>query len=151
MQTEFNLLKKATSKNIENLHDAINLQKTYTTSFCSHVNTIYTKLAQLDKEIQTHCLYPHSQTDLVQINAPEYDSDINGQTDTLPDIQPQVPSHAENTKENSASTTVNSKDYSTLPHRFVSQSESAQNPAEYSLHQALNNSGNNTKIAKDPN
>ena len=30
LQTEFNLLKKATSKNIENLHDAINLQQTYT-------------------------------------------------------------------------------------------------------------------------
>ena len=42
LQTEFNLLKKATSKNIENLHDAINLQQTYPTSLCSHVNTIYT-------------------------------------------------------------------------------------------------------------
>ena len=78
-------------KNIENLHDAINLQQMYMTILCSHVNTIYKKLAQLDKQIQTHCLYPHSQTDLVQINAPQYDSDINGQTDTLPDIQPLVP------------------------------------------------------------
>ena len=42
LQTEFNHLKKATSKNIENLHKAINLQQTYTTSLCSHVNTIYT-------------------------------------------------------------------------------------------------------------
>ena len=38
LQTEFNLLKEATSKNNENLHDAINLQQTYTTSLCSHVN-----------------------------------------------------------------------------------------------------------------
>ena len=81
LQTEFNLLKKATSKNIKNLHKAINLQQTCTTSFCSHVNTIYSKLAQLEKHIQTHCLYPHSQTDAVQINAPEYDPDINRQTD----------------------------------------------------------------------
>ena len=29
-------------KNIENLHKAINLQQTYTTSLCSHINTIYT-------------------------------------------------------------------------------------------------------------
>ena len=58
LQTEFNLLKKATLKNVKNLHDIINLQQTYTTSLCSHVNTIYTKLAQLDKQIQTHCLYP---------------------------------------------------------------------------------------------
>ena len=44
LQTEFSLLKKATSKNIENLQEAINLQQTYTTSLCSHINSIYTKL-----------------------------------------------------------------------------------------------------------
>ena len=125
-------------KNIENLHNAINLQEMYTTSLCSHINTIYTKLAQLDKQIQTHCLYPHSQTDSVQINAPEYDSNIDGQTDTLPDIQPQVLSHAENTEEDSALVFANSEEYSMLSqdfNSFESQSESIQNPAEYSLHQ----------------
>ena len=71
LQTEFSLLKKATSKSIENLQDAINLQQIYTTSLCSHVNFIYTKLAQLDRQIQTHCLYQHSQSDMVQLNAPE--------------------------------------------------------------------------------
>ena len=35
LQTEFNLLKKATSKNIKNLPDAINLQQTYTTYYIS--------------------------------------------------------------------------------------------------------------------
>ena len=45
LQTEFNFLKKASSKNIENLHDAFNLKQTYTTSLCNHVNSIYTKLA----------------------------------------------------------------------------------------------------------
>ena len=109
LQTEFNLLKKTTSKNIKNLHNAINLQQTYSTSLCSHINTIYTKLAQLDKHIQTQCLYPNSQTDSVQINAPEYDSNINSQTDTLPDIQPQVPSHAKNT------VIANSEKHSVLP------------------------------------
>ena len=138
LQTDFNLLKKATSKNIKNLHDTINLQHTYTTSLCSHVNSIYTKLVQLDKQIQTHCLYPHSQTDLVQINAPEYNSDINSQMDTLPDIQPQVLSHAENNEEDSAPVTANSEEYPALPQdsdRFESQSKSVQNPAEYSLYQ----------------
>ena len=138
LQTEFNLLKKATSKIIENLHDAITLQQMYTTSLCSHINTIYTKLVQLDKQIQTHCLYPHSQTDSVQINVPEYDSDIDSQTDTLLDIQLQVPSHAENTEEDSAPVIANSEEYSVLPQdsdRFESQSKSIQNPAEYSLHQ----------------
>ena len=138
MQTELNLLKKATSKNIENLHDGINLQQTYTTSLCSHVNSIYTKLAQLDKQIQTHCLYPHSQTDSVQLNALEYDSDIDSQTDILPDIQPQVLSHAKNTEEESAPVTANSEEYSILPQdsdRLESQSKSVQNPAEHPLHQ----------------
>ena len=138
MHTEFNLMKKATSKNIKNLHDAINLQQTCTTSLCSHINSIYTKLAQLDKQIQTHCLYPHSQTDSVQLNAPEYDSDIDSQTDILPDTQPQVLSHAKNTEENSALVTANSKEYSTLlqdSDRLESQSKSVQNPAEHPLHQ----------------
>ena len=34
-----------------------------------------------------HCLYPHPQLDVVQINAPDYNSDIDRQTDLLPDIQ----------------------------------------------------------------
>ena len=85
LQTEFSLLKEATSKNIENLQEAVNLQQTYTTSLCSHVNSIYTKLAQLDRQIQTHCLYPYLQSDVVQINALEYDSNIDGQTELLPD------------------------------------------------------------------
>ena len=137
LQIEFNLV-KVTLKNIEYLHDAIKLQQMYTTSFCSHVNTIYIKLAQLDKQIQTHCLYPHSQTDSVRINAPEYNSDIDGQIDTLPDIQPQVLSHAENREEDSAPVTVNTEEYSAPPqdsNRLESQSKSVQNPAEYSQHQ----------------
>ena len=106
----------------------------YTTSLCSHINTIYTKLAQLKKQIQTHCLYPHSQIDAVQINAPEYDLDI----DRHIDIQPQAQSHAKNTEEDSAPVTANSEEYS-MPSqdsdKFESQSKSIQNPAEYSPHQ----------------
>ena len=106
LQTEFALLKKATSKNIEQFQEAINRQQTYTTSLCSHVNTIYAKLAQLENQIQTHCLYRHSQRDSVQINAPEYNSDIDGQIDTLPGLQ----SHAKNNQEELTSTTGGSED-----------------------------------------
>ena len=90
----------------------------------------------------------------MQINAPEYDSNIDSQMDTLLDIQPQVPSHTKNTEEDSAPVTANSKKYPTLPqdsNRFESQSESVANPAEYSLHQDAEQSRNNTKIVKDPN
>ena len=98
LQTEFNLLKKA--KNIENLQEAIKLQQTYTTALCGHVNSIYVKLAQLDRQVQTHCLYPHPQSDVVQLNAPEYDSDIDGQTDLVltPSTAQQLP-NAENVQE----------------------------------------------------
>ena len=135
---QFNLLKKATSKNIENLHDAINLQQTYTMSLCSHVNSIYTKLAPLDRQIQTHCLYPHSQSDSVQFNALEYDSDIDGQKDILLDIQPQASSHAENTEEDPAPVSANSEEYSALPQdsdRLEPQSQPVLNHQEHSVHQ----------------
>ena len=133
LQTEFNLLKKATSKNIKNLHEAINLQQMYTTSLCSHINTICTKLAQLEKQIQTHCLYPHSQTDSVQINAPEYNSDINSQIDTLPDLQ----SHVEKNQEEPTPTTDDPEDIELSQNTNSTdfESKSVQNPAEYSPHQ----------------
>ena len=69
LQTEFVLLKKATSKNIENLQEAVNLQQTYTTALCSHVDIIHAKLAQLENQLQAHCIYPHPQIDSVQIEA----------------------------------------------------------------------------------
>ena len=59
--------------------------------------------------------------DVDQINAPEYDSDIDGQTDLLPDIQPlmashtaytaEASSHAENIKEDTAPVTANSEEH----------------------------------------
>ena len=130
LQKEFNLLKKATLKNIKTLHEAINLQQMYTTSLSSHINTICAKLAQLEKQIQTHCLYPHSQTDTVQINAPEYNSDIDRQID----IQLQALSHAKNTQEEPAPVTANSEEASALPQDSDSiepQSKPDQSPAEH--------------------
>ena len=56
LQTEFNLLKKATLKNIENLQEAVKLQQTYTTALCGHINSIYVKLVQLDSESR-HIVY----------------------------------------------------------------------------------------------
>ena len=41
-----------------------------------HINNIYNRLSELQKQIQQHCMYPH-QTDTVQINAPEYNLDID--------------------------------------------------------------------------
>ena len=99
LQTELSLLKKATSQNIENLQETVTLQQTYINALCGHINSIYTKLAQLNRQVQTHCLYPHPQWDVVQINAPEYNSDIDGQTSLLLDIQPSTASHTASTEE----------------------------------------------------
>ena len=74
----------------------------------------------------------------MQLNAPEYDSNIDGQTDILPDIQPQVLSHAKDIEEDPAPVTANSKEYSALPQdsdRLESQSQSVPNHPEHSLHQ----------------
>ena len=148
LQTKFSLLKKATSKNIENLQEAVNLQQTYSTSLCGHVNSIYAKLVQLDQQVQMHCLFSHPQSDVVQINASKYDSDIDGQTDLLPDIQPstashtthaeEASSHSKNIQEDTAPVTSNSgehpaslQDYD----RFESQSQPVLDSTEHSVYQ----------------
>ena len=69
LQAEFDLLKKATSKNIENIQEVVKSQQAYTTALCGHINSLYTKLVQLDRQVQTHCLYPYAQLDVVQLNA----------------------------------------------------------------------------------
>ena len=65
----------------------------------------------------------------------EYDSDIDGQTELLPDIQPQVSSHVKNTEEDPAPVTANSEEYSVLPQDSESQSQPVPNHPEHSLHQ----------------
>ena len=60
LQAEFDLLKKATSKNIENIQEAVQSQQAYATALCSHINSLYTKLVQLDRQVQTLSLPPPS-------------------------------------------------------------------------------------------
>ena len=59
-----------------------------------------------------HCLYPHSQSDVVQLNAPEYDLDINGQPDPVIDIQSL---NAENVTEDTMPDTTNSDNTQPFP------------------------------------
>ena len=47
IEKEFALLKEATHKNIENFQSSLNLQQTYSTALCSHVNNIYNKLVEI--------------------------------------------------------------------------------------------------------
>ena len=78
LQSQFGFLKQATSKNIEHLHQAINVQQTCTATICTYINSILphiTKLEQTVFELQQKIT---TDQDRVQINAPDYDPDIDG-------------------------------------------------------------------------
>ena len=77
IETDFKHLKEAMAQNVQNIQTSLNIQQTYSSTLCTHVNNIYNRLSELEKQIQYHCMYPH-QTDSVQINALEYDSDFDG-------------------------------------------------------------------------
>ena len=77
IQKDFKFLKEATSRNIENFQTSLNLQQTYSSSLCLHINNIYNKLAELQRQIPNHHMHMNP-GDTVQIEAPDYDPDING-------------------------------------------------------------------------
>ena len=56
LETDFNHLREAMSRNIQNIQMSLNLQQTYSSSLYSHVNNIYSKLSKLQKQIQHHCM-----------------------------------------------------------------------------------------------
>ena len=74
---EFKHLNETTSHNVENIQTSLSVQQTYSSTLCSHVNNIYSKLSELQKIIQHRCMSSHY-GDSVQIEAPEFDPDIDG-------------------------------------------------------------------------
>ena len=76
IEKEFVFLKEATQKNVENFQSSLNLQQTYSTLLCSHVNNIYNKLVEL--QWQLHHPNQHMNTgDTIQIEVPDFNSDID--------------------------------------------------------------------------
>ena len=76
IEKDFAFLREATSRNVENFQTSLNLQQTYSASLCSHMNNIYNKLAELQRQIQ-HC-DPHMNSgDTIQIEVPDFDPDID--------------------------------------------------------------------------
>ena len=76
IEKEFIFLKEATHKNVENFQSSLNLQQTYSTALCSHVNNIYNKLVEIQQQL------PHSSQhmntgNVIQIDAPDFDLDID--------------------------------------------------------------------------
>ena len=79
VETDFKHLTEATSHNMQNIQTSLGIQQTYSSTLCSHINNIYNKLSELQKHIKQHCMCSH-QSDTVQIDAPEYNPDIDGVT-----------------------------------------------------------------------
>ena len=76
IEKEFVFLKEATWKNVEKFQSSLNLQQTYSTSLCLHVNNICNKLAEIQWQIQHH--HPHMNFgDTIQIEVPDFNSDID--------------------------------------------------------------------------
>ena len=71
-------------RNIENFQTSLNLQQTYSASLCSHMNNIYNKLVELQRQIQHHD--PHMNSgDTIQVEAPDFDLDIDDVSPTTID------------------------------------------------------------------
>ena len=78
LKSQFNFLKEATFRNIENLQQTINVQQTYTTNLCGHINVILSRITKLQADIQKFTKNFTTEQDTVQIDAPDFDPDING-------------------------------------------------------------------------
>ena len=73
----FNFLKEATHKNVEKFQTSINLQQTYSVALGSHINNIYHKISKIQQQLP-HSTQHMNTGDVIQINALEFDPDING-------------------------------------------------------------------------
>ena len=119
LQTELELLKTATSKNVQNLQETFQAHQVYTTVLSGHIAALHTKLVQLDKQIQIHCIYQHPQSDAVQLNALDYDPDIDGELNPANAIQP---SNTDSVKEETVTSTTEPEDHITI-HSTTHRSE----------------------------
>ena len=123
-------------KNIQNLQETVQSQQAYMTVLSGHITTLYIKLAHLDKQIQTHCIYPHSQLDTVQLNALDYDPDIDGEPDSVNAIQP---SNADSVKEDTITGTSKSEDLTTIcPITNRSEHQPSEVPSDIQINEQDN-------------
>ena len=81
IQKEFNFLKEATRKNVENFQTSINLQQTYSVALGSHINNIYHKILEIQQQLP-HSTQHMNTGDVIQINTLEFDPDIDGRPPT---------------------------------------------------------------------
>ena len=77
LQSQFRYLKQATSKNVEHSQQAITVQQTYTVNLCTYINNILPHIAKLEETILQLEQKITTEQDTVQINAPDFDLDID--------------------------------------------------------------------------
>ena len=98
-------------KNIQNLQEMVQSQQAYMMVLSGHITTLYTKLVHLDKQIQIHCIYPHSQSDAIQLDALDYGPDIDGEPDSVNAVQPL---NVDSVKEDTVTGTSKPEDHTTI-------------------------------------
>ena len=81
IQKEFNFLKEVTRKNVENFQTSLNLQQTYSAALGSHINNIYHKILGIQQQLP-HPTQHMNTGDVIQINTPEFDPDIDSRQPT---------------------------------------------------------------------
>ena len=78
LQSQFGFLKHATSKNVKHLQQAINVQQTCTATICTYINNILSHITKLEQTILQLQQKITMEQDTVQINALDFDLDIDG-------------------------------------------------------------------------
>ena len=81
IQKEFNFLKEVACKNVKNFQTSLNLQQTYSAALCSHINNIYHKILEIQQQLP-HPTQHMNTGDVIQINTPDFDPDIDGELPT---------------------------------------------------------------------
>ena len=78
MQSQFGFFRQATSKNVKHLQQTINVQKTCSATLWSYINNILPCITKLEATILQLQQKITMEQDTVQINAPDFDPDIDG-------------------------------------------------------------------------
>ena len=71
-------MKKATSKNIEHLQQAISIQQNCAATICTYINNILPHITKIEQTVLKLQKQITTDYDRVQLNNPDYDLDIDG-------------------------------------------------------------------------
>ena len=59
------------------MQQALNLQQTYSSALCGHINLIYSKLAKLEDQLEKLQRQSNTEFDYFELNTPDFDPDID--------------------------------------------------------------------------